>query len=52
MQQEGTLDLVVDKFVPCLEDAKTGEILPTVVEHIDTKDLKGYNKNNGWYVNW
>lgn len=48
----GALDMVVDEFVPCLKDAKTGEIFPTVVEHIDTKALKGYNKTNGWHVNW
>lgn len=52
VEQNGNLDMVVDEFVPCLKDAKTGEILPTVVEHIDTKALKGYNKSNGWCVNW
>lgn len=37
--EEGSLDIIVDEFVPCLKDAKTGEILPTMVEHIDTKDF-------------
>ena len=49
---DGTIDIKVDEFVPCLKDAKTGEILPTIVEPIDKSQLKGYNNKNGWYVNW
>ena len=52
VEQKGTLNLIVDELVPCLKDTKTGEILPTVVTSVDTKSLKGYNKRNGWYVNW
>lgn len=52
--QKNTGGLVAefDKFVPCLEDSKTGEILDTMVTKLDTKALRGYNKANGWYVNW
>lgn len=52
--QKNTGGLVAefDKFVPCLEDSKTGEIFDTVVTKLDTQALRGYNKTNGWYVNW
>lgn len=52
--QKNTGGLVAefDKFVPCLEDSKTGQIFDTVVTKLDTKVLGEYNKANGWYVNW
>ena len=46
------LDIIVDKFVPCLEDAETGEILQTVSQKIDSESLKEYNKKSGWAFNW
>ena len=43
----------VDQLVPCLEDSKTGEILPTTItEIIDRKSLSKFNAKNGWYINW
>ena len=49
----GILNIGIDEFVPCLKDAKTGEIFDTVVRKItDRKSLKAYNKKNGWYINW
>lgn len=41
-----------DMFVPCLKDNSTGEIVDTYVEQVNRRDLKGYNSQNGWYVNW
>ena len=41
-----------DEFVPCLRDVSTGELVDTFVEKVDRKNLKGYNKSTGWYVNW
>ena len=49
---EGTLNIEVDEFVPCLKNSKTGEIVDTIVQKVDINELKGYNKKNGWYVNW
>ena len=49
---EGTLNIEVDEFVPCLKNSKTGEIVDTIVQKVDINVLKGYNKKNGWYVNW
>ena len=39
-------------FVPCLKDTSTGQIVETVVEEVDRKTLKQYNKKTGWYINW
>lgn len=41
-----------EMFVPCLKDNSTGEIVDTYVEQVNRRDLKGYNSQNGWYVNW
>ncbi len=51
--ENGIINIKIDKFVPCLEDAKTGEILDTESKKItDKRELKGLTKNNGWYINW
>lgn len=51
--KRGTIDIEIDKFTSCLEDAKTGKILDTEVCKINNKSiLKGYNTKNGWNVNW
>lgn len=52
-EKTGTINVEFDKFVPCLEDARTGDILDTMVSEItDRKALKTYNEKNGWYINW
>lgn len=48
----GSLDIDIDEFVPCLKNTKTGEIVDTIVETVDKKQLKEYNIKNGWYINW
>ncbi len=48
----GTIDIEINKLVPCLEDAKTGEILPTEVRTMERRDLLNFSKKNGWYVDW
>jgi hypothetical protein len=50
---KGGLTVWIDKFTPCLVDTETGEELETVAYQIkDRKELKGYNKKTGWYINW
>lgn len=41
-----------DVFVPCLLETSTGKLVETVVEEVNRKSLKGYNKQTGWYTNW
>lgn len=49
----GIIDIEIDEFVPCLKDAKTGEILDTVVSEVtDRQKLKAFTEKNGWYINW
>lgn len=51
--KSGILSVQIDKFVPCLEDTKTGKLLDTEVYKIsNTKALKGYDEKNGWNVDW
>lgn len=43
----------IDGLFPCLQDAKTKEMVNTEVLRIKRKTfLRKYNKRNGWYVNW
>lgn len=51
-KENDIIDLEIDKFVPCLEDTKTGEILPTEVAEISRKELSKYKEKDGWGVNW
>lgn len=51
--KSGIINIQIDTLVPCLKDTKTGQIVDTVVSKVTNRaDLKGFNKNNGWYVNW
>jgi hypothetical protein len=47
----GTLGVKIDKFVACLED-RAGNILQTESVRLGAAELKGFNKRNGWYINW
>lgn len=51
-KENDIINLEIDKFVPCLEDTKTGEILPTEVAGISRKELSKYKEKDGWGVNW
>lgn len=46
---ESALDVAIDKFTPCLENAKTGEILETSYSLVSESELK---KLKGWNFNW
>ncbi len=46
------LDMEIDKFVPCLEDACTGEILPTEVARLTRFECRQYTADNGWGIDW
>jgi hypothetical protein len=46
-----TLGVKIDKFVAYLED-RAGNILPTESVRLSASELKGFNKRNGWYINW
>lgn len=49
----GRVSVKIDRFVPCLLDTKTGELVDTEVYKITTRSqLKGYNSNTGWDINW
>lgn len=43
------VDMLIDKFTPCLEDAKTGEILQTSFSMATRKELKNLK---GWNFDW
>ncbi len=51
--KSGILNIDIDEFVPCLKDAKTGEILDTEVKAITSpKVLSQCRESNGWYIDW
>ena len=43
------MNLVIDKFTPCLEDTKTGELVPTIYEKASSEEL---SELRGWNFNW
>ncbi|MBQ2967535.1 MAG: hypothetical protein IJE10_05395 [Clostridia bacterium] len=43
------IDMYIDKFTPCLEDAKTGEILSTSYALVSKHELR---QLKGWKFNW
>ena len=43
------LDMHIDKFTPCLEERKTGKILPTTFSAISKEERKHLQ---GWKFNW
>ena len=45
------MDIEVDKFTPCLEDAKTGEIVETTYSLASKEERMGLKKK-GWAFNW
>lgn len=45
------MDIEVDKFTPCLEDAKTGELVETTYSLASKEELAGLKKK-GWVFNW
>jgi hypothetical protein len=45
------MDISIDKFSPCLENAKTGEIIETFFSKADFTELKSLQKK-GWNFNW
>ncbi len=48
----GIIDINIDEFVPCLKNAKTGEILETEVARMNKKELSTFNVKTGWGDNW
>lgn len=52
-QMRGRTNVKVDRFVPCLLDTKTGELVDTEVCRFTARSqLKGYNSKTGWDINW
>lgn len=43
------MNLIIDKFTPCLEDAKTGKLVPTVYKKASKEDLF---ELKDWNFNW
>jgi hypothetical protein len=46
---DGSMNLIIDKFTPCLENAQTGKIMPTEFSKATYKELRTLN---GWNFNW
>ncbi len=46
---ENNLDITIDKFTPCLENAKTGEILETTYSLANDSELR---QLKGWNFSW
>lgn len=46
---ENDLDIAIDKFTPCLENAKTGELVETIYSLAERSELE---ELNGWNFNW
>jgi len=47
------INVIIDELTLCLKEAETGTLVETEAIPIrDTQLLKGYNRKNGWYVNW
>lgn len=52
-KNHGIIYMEIDELVPCLRDVKTGQLVDTTVSRVyNRSELKGYNKKNGWYVDW
>lgn len=45
----GSGDMIIDKFTPCLEDVKTGRIVPTTYMAASREELKNLK---GWKFDW
>lgn len=43
------MNLIIDKFTPCLEDTETGKLVKTIYEKTDKKEL---SELKGWNFNW
>ena len=50
--KNGIINIRIDKFTACLEDAKTGAILDTEVSRMTRGNLTSYTKKAGWGINW
>ena len=50
---EGRVNIEIDKFVPCLLEKETGELVETNVFKMKSRSkLKEYNSKTGWDINW
>jgi len=45
------IDIILDKFTPCLENIETGELISTSYSKAGHGELKGL-KRQGWNFNW
>lgn len=48
-ESDSLLEIAIDKFTPCLEDAQTGEIIETTYSLVTESELK---QLTGWNFNW
>ncbi|MEG0419028.1 phage minor capsid protein, partial [Gordonibacter sp.] len=49
----GRTNVAIDRFVPCLLDTKTGELVDTeVCRFLTRSQLAEYNSKSGWDINW
>lgn len=47
-----SIGVEIDELVPCLRRRSDGEIVETYVTRVSGRDLRGYNKSSGWFVDW
>lgn len=47
-----SIGVEIDELVPCLIRRLDGETVETYVTKVNGKDLRGYNKSSGWFVDW
>ena len=51
--KQGCVDIIIDSVVPCLEEAETGLLKPTVVFPIRNRAfLREFNEDTGWRIDW
>lgn len=52
ISKDGTINIEIDEFVPCLRKCSSGEIFETEVAKIKRSELSKYKAKDGWGVNW
>lgn len=50
--KNGIINIDIDELVPCLRNAKTGELLETEVTELSRKQVKKYNVESKWNDDW
>lgn len=50
---DGSINVWIDEFVPCLWDTETNVLMDTAVFKVESRSyLQRFNAKNGWYIDW